>query len=190
MTCFTLLGRYDNDTRHRARTIYRGSRTVLQYLEALDILRVDTRNSTGNQGSSITRREVISVHLDSILKNDTVHHPKRLAGTIDRSSTTHTDFRSCTKGTTHVLHAHTSGTAFQATAHISHTRKHGFIRLQLGSCTRKQALILLHHTGNDNLLDLLCITLEGNVDVWFYRNRHRLVTHVGDNQIFYSSRNC
>lgn len=35
----------DNHTRHRARTIYRGGRTILQDLKTLYIIRVQTRNS-------------------------------------------------------------------------------------------------------------------------------------------------
>ena len=54
LTCTTLLCRYNNHTRHRARTIYRGGRTILQDLKTLYIVRVQTCNSRRNKGVSVT----------------------------------------------------------------------------------------------------------------------------------------
>ena len=75
LTCTTFLCRYNNHTRHRARTIYRGGRTVLQDLKTLYIVRVQTRNSWRDKGVSITRREFISRYIDHIFHDNTVYHP-------------------------------------------------------------------------------------------------------------------
>ena len=53
-TCLTFLGCNDNHTCHGTRTVDRGSRTILQDLEALDIVGVQTRDSRTDQGYGIT----------------------------------------------------------------------------------------------------------------------------------------
>ena len=71
------LGGDDHHTSHGARTIYRGGGTILQDLEALDIVGVESGDGIGNQRCGITRREVICAHVDGILKNHAVDHPQR-----------------------------------------------------------------------------------------------------------------
>ena len=51
---FTLLRRDDDHARHGARTIDRGGGTVLEDLEALDVVGVQPGDGGGNQGLRVT----------------------------------------------------------------------------------------------------------------------------------------
>ena len=156
----------NNDTRHSACTIYRCSRTILQDLEWLDILGVDTCDSAGNQRFSITRRQIVCAHLYCVFQYDTIHNPQRFGWTVNRRSTADADFWSCTKGTGYVLYAHTCSTTFQATADISHTGQHRFFRLQLCCRTGKQTFVLFNHTGYNDFFDYLGVLRHSNRHFW------------------------
>ena len=98
-TCLTFLGSNDNHTCHGTSTIDRSSRTILQDLEAFDIVSIQTRDSRTDQCNGITRRQIVSTYFRYILHDDTIYYPQRFRATVDRCGTTYTDFRSCTEST-------------------------------------------------------------------------------------------
>ena len=79
----TGLGGDHNHTSVSLCTVDRGSRTILQDLEALDIIGVQASHSRSNQCVGVTRRQVIGTHLNVVRQNHTVDHPKRLGVAID-----------------------------------------------------------------------------------------------------------
>ena len=123
----SFLGRHHNHTGHGARTVNRCGRTVLQDLETLDVIGVQTGDGRRNQRFGITRRQGIGIHFGHIFHDDAVHHPQRLRAAINRSSTAHTDLGRRTKCTRHVLHGHTGYASFQGTADLGDTVQLGFI---------------------------------------------------------------
>ena len=78
LSLLTLLGSNDDDTCHRARTIYRCSGTILQDLETFDIIRVQSCDGRRNQGLRITRSQVVGTHVGYVLHDNAIHHPERL----------------------------------------------------------------------------------------------------------------
>ena len=99
LTLLTLLGGDNDHTSHSAGTIDRGSRTVLQNIEGLDIVGVQTCDGAGDQGVGITARQIVGRYVGHILHDHTVDHPEGLRVTIDRGSTTYADLRSSTEST-------------------------------------------------------------------------------------------
>ena len=96
--CLTTLGGDDNHTGHCARTIYRGGTTVLQNLERLDVVRVQTGNGRRYQRGSVARRQLVGIHLGHVFHNHAVDHPQGFRRTVDRRSTADAYLRSGTKG--------------------------------------------------------------------------------------------
>ena len=155
----------DNHTRHGARTVNRRGRTVLQHLERLDVVGVQTGNGIRNQCLGVTRREVVSIHVHGTLQNHTIDHPQRARRTINRRGTTHANFRSRTERSRHVLHTHASYSAFQRAAHVGHTRKLGLVGIHLGRGTREHSLIHLLHTCHHDFVNRFRVGdhLDGHV---------------------------
>ena len=160
-----LLGGDDNHTSHGARTINRGSGTVLEHGERLDVVRVQTSHSRRNQRLGIARRKFVGGHIHVVLINHTVDDPQRLRVAVNRCGTTDTDLGSCTERTAHVCHLHTGHAAFERTTHVVGAGLHHGIGLQVGRCTGKHSLIDLAHTGDDHLFDDLFVRLERNREV-------------------------
>ena len=77
LSLLTLLGSNDDDTCHRARTIDRCSGTVLQNLEAFDIIRVQSCDGRRNQSLRVTGSQIICAHIGYILHDNAIHYPKR-----------------------------------------------------------------------------------------------------------------
>ena len=73
----TFLRGNDNHTGHGTCTVNRGSATILEDLEAFDIVRVQTGNGVGDECLGVSRREVVGTDAYGILHDDTVNHPKR-----------------------------------------------------------------------------------------------------------------
>ena len=157
-----LLGGDDNHTGHSACTIDRGSRTVLEHGERLDIVGVQTSHSRRNQRLGIARRKLVGGHIHVILINHTIDYPKGLRITINGCGATDTNFGSCTECTTHIGNLHTCHTSFERTAHVVGTGLHHSIGFQVGRSTRKHTLVDLAHTGDDHLFDDLLIRFEHN----------------------------
>ena len=118
----SLFGRNDDHAGHSARTVDRGGRTVLQDIETLDILGVQTRDGGTDQRRGVTRREVLGRNIGDILHNYAVHNPKRLRAAVNRRRTADADLGSGTESTRYVLHRDTGRTAFQTAADIGQTR--------------------------------------------------------------------
>ena len=121
LSLLTLLGGHHNHTRHGARTIDGGCATVFQDLETLNVVCVQSGNGRTDQRFGITRSQIVGIHVRHIFHDYAVHHPKRFGSTEDGCGTAHTDFRSCTKRATHVLHRHTGCASFERATHVGHT---------------------------------------------------------------------
>ena len=165
LSLLTLLGSNDDDTCHRARTINRSSRTILQNLEAFDIIRVQAGDGRRDQGLRVTGSQVVCTHVGNVLHDNAVHNPKRLGRTIDRCCTTHTDLRSRTKGTTNVLHGYTGSTTLQRAADVGNTIQFSFLCVYSVGSTGKQTSVCFLHTSDNHFLQLR------------FRTKHHL--HVG-----------
>ena len=72
---FTSLRSHHNYTRHSTCTIYRGSRTIFQYLKTFDIIGIQTGNSGTYQGFGITGGKFVGANLCYIFHYYTIYHP-------------------------------------------------------------------------------------------------------------------
>ncbi len=171
LTGFTLLGRDQDDTIRRARTIYSSSRRILQYGEGLDIVRVNQRQRVGHTLDTI------------VIHCQTVDDDQRVVGSVQRRSTTDTDRCSTTRGTTIGRYVHTGdltldhvlGVGLEALVHI----------IGLDSRYRTGSVVFLNNTIADynDLVQHLGILAE------LYLH-HRLccefllfVSHIGDGEL-------
>ena len=89
----TFLRRDHNHTGHRARSIYRCSATVLENLETLDVVGVETGNGRGDERVGIARAEIVGADFHDVLHDHTIDHPQGLRRAIDRCGATHADLR-------------------------------------------------------------------------------------------------
>ena len=158
-----LSGHYD-DTRHGACTIDRGGTTVFQDLETLDVIGIETCDGRANQGFGVTRSQVVGIYIGHIFHDDTIDHPEGFRSTKDGGGTTHTDFRSRTKGATHVLYGDTSSASFERTTHIGYTAQTSRSSVYFISRTCKHTAVGLGETRNDDLTQWLCV-FEGYLHV-------------------------
>ena len=109
LTLLPLLRRHDDHTCHSTCSVDRGSGSVLEDLEALDVIRVKPCDSGADEGLGVTRGKVISTYVGDVLHDHTIYHPEWLRAPVDRGSTTDTDLRSGAEGTTNVLYRDPSG---------------------------------------------------------------------------------
>ena len=183
MSCAAFLGCHNNHTGHGACTIYRGSRTILKNLEALDIIGVKTGYGIGYQRSGITRRKVVGRYIHSIFHDDTIYDPQRAGVTIYRCGTTHTNLRCRTEGTWHVLNAHTGSTTLQSTWHIGHTIEFGIVSTHLCGGTGEESLVHLLNTCYDDLTNLVSLFgVQHDLHVFATLYCFRLHSNVGNHQ--------
>ena len=185
----SLFGRNDDHAGHSARTVDRGGRTVLQDIETLDILGVQTRDGGTDQRRGVTRREVLSRNIGDILHNYAVHNPKRLRAAVNRRRTADADLGSGTESTRYVLHRDTGRTAFQTAADIGHTRKFHILGGKAVRRTRKETFVGLGHTRNHDGLDSLLVRNKGNLHVRTDLHILRNIPQIGDLQFLGFRRN-
>ena len=185
----SLFGRNDDHAGHSARTVDRGGRTVLQDIETLDILGVQTRDGGTDQRRGVTRREVLSRNIGDILHNYAVHNPKRLRAAVNRRRTADADLGSGTESTRYVLHRDTGRTAFQTAADIGHTRKFHIVGRKAVRRTRKESFVGLGHTRNHDGLDSLLVRNKGNLHVRTDLHILRNIPQIGDLQFLGFRRN-
>ncbi len=178
MALATSLGGDDDHTGIGLGTIYRCGRAVFQDLEALDVVGIEAGNGAGDKGGGIAAGKVVGTDVDVVLQNHAVDHPQGLAATIDRGSATHANLGRGTKGTRHVRHRHTGGTAFEAAAHVGHARELGLVGVDAGGSTGEGALVDFLITGHDHRVKLLTgyfqLNFHGARLSW---NLNCLITH-------------
>ena len=109
LTLLPLLRRHDDHTCHSTCTVDRGSGSILEDLEALDVIGVKPCDSGADEGLGVTGGEVISTYVGDVLHDHTVYHPEWLRAPVDRGSTTDTDLRSGAEGATDVLYRDPGG---------------------------------------------------------------------------------
>ena len=146
-----LLGRHHNHARHGARAVDRRGRTVLENLEALDVVGVQTRNGRTDKRLGIARRQRVGIHLGHILHNHTVDHPQRVRAAIDRRGTAHPDFGRGAERARHVLNRHARSAPLERTAYLGHTVELDVVGRQLRGRTRKQTLVDARHARHHHL---------------------------------------
>ena len=179
----TLLGRDDDNAGHGARTVDGGRGTVLEDIEALDIVGVQTGDGGRDQGIGVTGAQVFRVDIDNVFHDDTVHDPQRLGGTVDGGRTTDADLRSGTERTGNVLDGDTGHAAFQGTRNIRDTADLGVFGVQFDGRTGKQTPVDLGHTRDDRLFQHLRIRIQDNAEVVLHRNSLILEAHEGCNEV-------
>ena len=178
----SLLGGDDDHTGHGAGTVDRGCGTVLEDVEALDVLGIQTGDGRTDKRRGITRREVLGRNVGHVLHDDTVDNPQRFRATANRRCTADADLGRRTEGTRYVLHRHTGRTALKTAADISQTRNLHIVCDKLVGCSGEQALVHCCHTRYDHCLHSLRIGFEFHADVTRNGNLLRLVTYIGDDQ--------
>ena len=183
MTRLTLLGRDDDNARHGARTVDGSRGTVLQDVEALDIVGVQTGDRGGDQGVGVTGAEVFRIDVDDVFHDHAVHDPQRLGGAVDGGRAADADLRGGTERTGDVLHGDTGHTAFQGAGDIGHTADLGVVGVHLDGGTREQAAVHRGHTGHDGLFEDLGIRLEGDADVVAHGNCLFLEAQERDHEV-------
>ena len=97
----TLLGSDDDDAVRSARTVDRGSRSILQHRERLDIARVDRRERIGHARDGVVR------------DGQTVDDDQRVVGRFERRAAADTYGRGRTRGTVARGNYHTGALAAQ-----------------------------------------------------------------------------
>ena len=158
-----LLRRDDDHAAHGARTVDRGGGTVLEDLEALDVVGVQSGDGRGDQRGRITRGEVVGIDFGDVFHDDSVDHPQRLRRTVDGRGTAHTDLRCRTERTRDVLDAHAGGAAFERPAHVGHAVELRLGGVDLRGGTREEAFVLLGHTCHDDLRELVVVVGEAHL---------------------------
>ena len=159
----SFLGGYHDDACHSLGSIDRGSRAVFQYLKALDVVGIQSGYGIGDKCFGIARRQVVSIYLGRIFHDNTIDHPERFGRTKDGRGTTHTNLRSCTEGTAHVLYRHTGSTSFERTADISHTVEFGIRGINFGGGSGKQTLVHGLHTCYHHIVQRVAVVFENDV---------------------------
>ena len=150
-----LLRRDDDDTRHSACTIDRGSRAVLQHLEALDVVGIETSDSRADERLRVPRSEVVGTYIRYVFHDDTVDDPEGLGAPVDRGCPTHADLRSCTKGPRDILYRDPCCAAFKGAGSIGHPVQLGLVTTELSGSPREEALVYLGEPRDDDLVQRL-----------------------------------
>ena len=148
---------HGNDACHRARTIYRGGRAVLQDFERLDIVGVQACDGRRDQRIGIARGQVVGRDVDDVLEDDAVDHPQGLRRAIDARGTAHADLGRCAERATDVLDGDTGSPTLQRTADVGHTVDLRVGSIDLGRRAGERALVDLLHTRDHHLVDHHCL---------------------------------
>ena len=170
----------NNNATHGTCSINRRSRTVFQDLKTLNIIRIKSCNGWRNQRLCITRWQCIGTDISDIFLNNAVNHPQWFWITIDRSGTTHMDFRCRTKGSRYVLHAHSGWTTFKWTADIGHSANQSIAGLNLIGCTCEQSAVHVRDTCYHNLVQCRIVRGQNNLHIRLRIERLRLHANVTD----------
>ena len=183
------LGSNYNHTCHGTCTINRSRRSILQNLETLNIICIQTCNGRTNQCNGVTRRQLIGTYFRNIFHYDTINYPQRFRTTINRCSTTNTYFRSCTESSGNILYRYTCRTSLQRTANICQTIQFHIFTGQFGRSTCKKSFIHLCHTGNHYFFQNFSIRFHHDFHrPAFYIHLYRLHADVGYSQYFCRTR--
>ena len=164
-TGITLLGGHHNHTVGGTRSVERGRRGVLEHVNALNVLRVESRNGITDIVDVVRVIELLVGHIDRIGQGDTVEHPQRFAVADEggRTANTHTRRRADFTG---VLHKHHVGHApFERLLQAGHAGHEDFVHLERSDGTRLLAradrAVARHHS----LAQTLRIVFEHEVIV-------------------------
>ena len=184
----TLLGRDDDNAGHGARTVDGGGGAVLQDVETLDIVGVESRDGGGDKGRGVSGGEIIGTDVEHVSHDDAVHHPEGLGAAVDGGGTTDADLGGGAEGTRDILHGHTGDAAFQGAADVGHTIQLRIFGADLGGRTGEEAAVHLLHTGHDDLFQHLGVGLQTDRHLRCDRNFLVDITHEGDHQDLGGSR--
>ena len=187
-TRVTLLRRDDDDPCHSLCPVDGRCRAVLEDLEALDIVGIETCDSRAEECRSVPRAEVISADVYDILLDDPVDDPEGLGRTHDRGRPTHTDLRCCTEGPREVLHGDPCGLPFETAADVSHTSHLHLVGLELVARPREEALVGSDHTRDDDIVEGGGFGLELDDHTVLSRDGLALVAHEADEELVLASR--
>ena len=179
----TLLRGDDDNAGHGAGAVDGGRGAVLQDVETLDIVGVQTGDGRGDQGVGITGGQGFRIHFHDVFHDHAIDDPQRLGGAVDGGRAADADLRSRTESTGDVLHGDTGDTSFQRAGNVGHTGQRRFLRVQLGGRTGEQAAVHLGHTGHDRLLEDFGIRPEGDADVVLHWNFRLLIAHEGNHEV-------
>ena len=97
-TFLTALGRDNDNTVRGPGSVDGGRGGVLQDVDRLDIVRVQTRDGVTDEVDVVEGVDLGGVELDRVLVGDTVDNPQRLTASHERAGTTDTDLGGRTRG--------------------------------------------------------------------------------------------
>ena len=181
-----LFGGHHDHARHGARTVDRRGRTVLEHLEALDVVGVQARDGRTDERFGVTRCEVVGADVRHIFHDHAVHHPKGLRSAVDRRGTAHTNLRGGTECAAHVLHRHAGCLSFERAADVGHARQARFADVDLVGGPREEAAVGLRHTRGHHHLAEALVVFEHDAHVFRTFQRDGLHSDVrhGDARVF------
>ena len=178
----------DDNARHCARAIYRGSGSVFQDIERFDIVGVQAGDGGRNQGSGVTGGKVVGTHVHHIFHDHAIDHPQRFGRTVDGGGAADTDLGGRTESTGNVLHGHAGHLAFQGTADIGNTAELGFIGIDFGGGTGHQPAVHLLHTRCNGSFQHFGVVCQGEIDGGRHRLPGVLEAQAGGNDILGGTR--
>ena len=179
----TLLGRDDDNARHGARTVDGSGGTVLEDVEALDIVGVQAGDGRGDQGVGVTGRQVVRAHVHDIFHDHAVHDPQGLGGTVDGGGAADADLRGGTERTGDVLHGHAGRTSLEGAGDIRHTADVRFLGIHLHGGTGVHAAVHRVHTVHDRTFKDFGIVLEDDLHVGCDRDTGIFRAHEGRDDV-------
>ena len=162
----TSLGGYENHTVGTTCTIDSGSRSILQYLDALDVLRVDIIDTT-------------------VLDDHTIHYIERITFGTDRALTTDGDATYCTRAL-RIGDIHTGSLTLHTLQGILYRHSCQVLGIQVGQGTGYIALALHTITYYYDFIQSLVVFQQSYLQIALSGNTHFLGC-ITDIRNFYGS---
>ena len=164
-TGITLLGGHHNHTVGGTRSVERGRRGVFEHVNALNVLRIESRNGITDIVDVVRVIELLVGHIDRIGQGDTVEYPQRFA-VADEGRRTANAHACCRTDFTGVLHEHHVGhTAFERLLQAGHAGHEDFVHLERSDGTRLLACADRAVARHHSLAQTLRIVFEHEVIV-------------------------
>ena len=135
-TTLTLLSSDNDNTVRTTRTVDSSSRSILQYSECFDIVRVNHR------------KRVRQTLYTAVVHCQTVNYDQWVIGCIQGRTTTDTDLCTCTRSTAGRSYVHTGNLTLHHVLCIGHKTFVHFVRFH--GCHRTCQVVLLGYTVTDN----------------------------------------
>ena len=178
-TGLTFLGRDDDDTRLCLRTIDGSGGGILQYGDALDVLRCNAGHAVGVEGGKVARPDIHVTHRrDVLLQRHTVDHPQRLVVASDGGSTTDTDLRRFTGTAADGLHVDARQLSLHQHVDIGQGLILQFLFRENAHRARRLTDVGLRVARDHHLINRGALALQSNVSAHGASHLQRLGLHT------------